>query len=142
VTADAAREEIVDEDALLRRIPDQRGNMWTRKNGRLRPSSAALKPSDSAAGLSVNVRRLLPNPSDPASALGKRMDDGLVEFPAAVPRAAGLDVMHAPLPDRYSRANVIGWAQLDKPAAKRIQRELALRAAWVKHPASAASGAA
>lgn len=137
MTGDGGREVIADDDGLLRRIPDQPERMWTRRSGRLRPSSAALKPASSDGGLSVDVRRLLPDPADPAAALGNRTDDGLIEFRAAVPRSSGLDVTHTPLPERYSHADVIGWAQLGKAAAKRIQRELALRAAWVKHPASA-----
>lgn len=52
MTASQAREPILDEDWLLRRIPDQ-PTMWTRKDGPLRPSSPALNDQ----GLSVDVRR-------------------------------------------------------------------------------------
>jgi hypothetical protein len=139
MTSPESREPIADEDWLLRRIPDQPERMWTRKSGVLRPSSAALKPPDVDSGLSVDVRRLLPDPSVPTSALGDREGDGLVEFQAAEPRAAELDVIHTPLPDRYSHADVTGWEQLEKAVAKRFRRELAKRAIWVKQPASASA---
>lgn len=90
-------EHIEDHDLLLRRIPDQPEAMWTRKGGMLRPSSAALKPSQIDCGLSVDVRRLLEDPGAPTSVLGDRTGDGLIEFEAGDPRAAGLDVQHAPL---------------------------------------------
>src|SRR5579875_945278 len=100
------REAIADRDWLLRRIPDQPERMWTRKCGVLRPSSAALKPASQDRGMSVDVRRLLRDPSRPTSVLGDRADDGLVEFQAATPRHAGLDVIHTPLRHRYSHADV------------------------------------
>ena len=133
------REAIADEDWLLRRIPDQPERMWTRKGGVLRPSSAALKPSSIDEGLSVDVRRLVADPSEPTSVLGDRGDVGLVEFQAAQPRAAGLDVVHTPLPDRYSHADVVGFELLEKAVAKRFRRELAKSVVWVKQPASAAA---
>ncbi len=139
MTDDDPREEIADEDWLLRRIPDQPERMWTRTGGRLRPSSAAFKPSAAGSGLSVDVRRLLPDPREPVSVLGDQHDSGVVEFKAAEPRTAGLDVVHTPLPERYSHADLVGFATLAKPAAKRLQRELAKRAVWVKQPASAAA---
>jgi hypothetical protein len=111
--------------------------MWTRKGGVLRPSSAALKPSSQDQGLLVDVRRLLPDPAAPASALGDQQDAGLVEFQAAIPRTAGLDVIHTRLPSRYSHAEVVGFERLEKPVEKRFRRELAKAAVWVKQPASA-----
>jgi len=137
MTAAESRESIADEDWLLRRILDQPERMWTRKGGVLRPSSAALKPSSGDQGLSVDVRRLLVDPADPASALGDREADGLVEFQAATPRAAGLDVIHTPLPDRYSHGDVVGFERLEKVVEKRFRRELAKAVVWVKQPASA-----
>lgn len=136
MSAAESREPIADEDWLLRRIPDQPERMWTRKGGVLRPSSAALKPSSEDSGLSVDVRRLLPDPADPASVLSNREDDGLVEFQAATPRSAGLDAIHTPLADRYSHADVVGFHLLEKAAAKRFRRDLAKAAVWVKQPAS------
>jgi hypothetical protein len=131
------REPIADEDWLLRRIPDQPEQMWTRKRGVLRPSSAALKPAGENRGMSVDVRRLLDDPSNPASALSDRQHDGLVEFQAAIPRQAGLDVAHTPLPERYSHADVLGFEKLAPAQSLRFRRELARQAAWVKLPASA-----
>lgn len=139
MTEPVGAEAIGDGDWLLRRVPDQPERMWTRKAGVLRPSSAALKPSSIDGGLSVDVRRLLEDPSAPTSALEDRVDDGLVEFRAAEPRAAGLDVQHAPLPDRFSHANVVGFDGLAKVDEKRFRRELAKHAAWVQEPASAAT---
>lgn len=139
MTSAESREAIADEDWLLRRIADQPERMWTRKGGALRPSSAALKPSSVDAGLSVDIRRLLADPGEPASVLGDREEDGLVEFQAATPRTAGLDVLHAPLPDRYSHADVIGFERLEKAVAMRFRRELAKIAVWVKQPTSAAA---
>lgn len=130
-------EKIDDADWLLRRIPDQQERMWTRAGGVLRPSSAALKPAQLDGGLSVDVRRLLPDPAAPASVLGDRHGDGLIEFRAAYPRAAGLDVLHSPLPDRYAHADVVGFQRLAKPAEKRFRRELAKAAVWVQQPQSA-----
>lgn len=133
-------ELIDDSDWLLRRVPDQHGKMWTRKGGVLRPSSAALKPSQADGGLSVDVRRLLAQPTLPDSVLGERPDDGLVEFRAAHPRGAGLTVEHAPLENRYSHANVSGFDRFERAEEKRIRRELAKQVAWVQEPASAAMG--
>lgn len=139
MTSADAREPIADEDWLLRRILDQPERMWTRKGGVLRPSSAAFKPSSEDQGLSVDVRRLLPDPAAPTSALGSQQDAGLVEFQAATPRAAGLDVIHTPLPSRYSHADVVGFERLEKPVEKRFRRELAKGVVWVKQPATAVS---
>lgn len=137
MTSAELREAIADEDWLLRRIPDQPEQMWTRKGGLLRPSSAALKPSSVDQGLSVDVRRLLPDPAAPTTVLEDRHDDGLAEFQAAMPRAAGLDAVHTPLPRRYSHADVVGFERLEKPVAMRFRRELAKAAVWVKQPGSA-----
>ncbi len=140
MTRGAGREPIADDDWLLRRILDQPERMWTRQeDGALRPSSAAFKPAQVDGGLSVDVRRLLPDPSNPTSVLDDQHDSGLVEFNAAQARKASLDVVHTPLTERYSHADVVGFAGLAKPVAKRLQRELAKRAVWVKHPASAAA---
>lgn len=138
MTADDPREEIADEDRLLRRIPDQPERMWTRAGGRLRPSSAAFKPSEADGGLSVDVRRLLPDPATPTLVLDVTPDAGLIELRAANARELELEVVHTPQRDHYSHADVIGFARLEKAAAKRAQRELAKRAVWVQEPASAA----
>jgi len=89
--------------------------------------------------MSVDVRRLLRDPSRPTSVLGDRADDGLVEFQAATPRHAGLDVIHTPLRHRYSHADVVGFERLRKSEAMRFRRELAMSAVWVKQPASSAA---
>lgn len=129
-------EAIADDDYLLRRIPDQPEQMWTRRDGMLRPSSAAMKPASEGGGMSVDVRRLLGG-APPLSVLAGREGDGLVEFQAKVPRDLGLDAIHTPLPDRYSHADVVGFSGLEPAEAKRARRELAKRAAWVQNPASA-----
>jgi hypothetical protein len=130
-------ETIADDDWLLRRIPDQPERMWTRTGGALRPSSAALKPAQTDGGMSVDVRRLLPDPREPLTVLEGQNDSGLIEFRAQQPRNAGLDVVHSPLPNRYSHADVVGLDSLNKPVAKRFLRELAKQAVWVKMPTSA-----
>lgn len=131
---------IADGDCLLRRVPDRPERMWTRKSGLLRPSSAALKPSEADGGLSVDVRRLLADPARPVSALGDQASDGPVELRAAQLREHRLDVEHAPLEGRWSHANVMGFDRFDKNQGLRIRRTLAKQAVWVQEPASAAAG--
>ena len=130
-----ALEEIADRDLLLRRIPDQPA-MWTRKGGQVRPSSAAMQPSETDGGLSVDVRRLLPNPTIPTSVLGEHPEHGLVEFSARVPRELDLEVVHDPLPDRCSHANIAGFPG-DRAAHLRVRRTIAKRSVWVKMPPGA-----
>lgn len=133
-------EEISSQEALLRRIPNV-PNLWTEgSDGQVRVSSAAMSPSTEDGGLSVNVRRLLECPADPADEmLGESVDGvGLAEFFASVAYDQGLDVEHAPLPDNWAHANVAGFHQMTRNRAKRAQRELAKAAAWVRMPADAA----
>lgn len=91
-------EPIHDADALLRRIPDRPAQWTKRSDGTARPSSASMKPSSEDGSLSVNVRRLLDDPTDPTSVLNGLSGFGLAEFEAAVPRTNGLEVEHTRSP--------------------------------------------
>ena len=124
----------------MRRIPNV-PNLWTEgSHGQIRVSSAAMSPSTEDGGLSVNVRRLLDCPADPADEmLGSSIDgSGLAEFFASVAYSQQLDVEHAPLPDNKAHANVAGFHRMTGNRAKRAQRELAKAAAWIRMPADAA----
>lgn len=130
-------EEIRSEDALLRRIADRPEEMWSRMaDGTARPSSASMKPHPSDRGLSVDVRRLLPDRTQPTSVLDATPAHGLVEFRAADAFDLNLKVQHGPLPENTAHANVTGFDGMGKSAAKRAQKELAKTAAWVCMPAS------
>lgn len=127
--------DIEDEDALLRRVANHPDMV---KRGEGRPTSAAFKPSERDGGLSVDVRRLLPDATDPTSVLDQYPEHGLVELRAAAPRELGLDVIHDPLPENYAHANIVPEAQMDRAAQRRAYRELARRCtAWVRLPAHA-----
>ncbi len=131
-------EPIADEDALLRRVKDQPGALWVlEKDGRKRPTSGAMKPSASNRGLSVDVRRLLENPTEPRSSLAEGPEAGLVEFRAKVPRALGLEVEHEPIDANPAHANVVGFERLSRSQSQRARKTLAERAVWVQEPASA-----
>lgn len=131
-------EHIDDSDALLRRIPDQPGQLWTRRpDGTARPSSASMKPSSDDGGLSVDVRRLLSDPAVPTSVLEDGSGLGLAEFEAGVPRANRLDVEHSPIEGNDAHANVRGFEAMSKNEAKRAQKALAEAAAWIQMPAGA-----
>ncbi len=96
-----------------------------------------MKPSSEDGGLSVDVRRLLGDPSDPASVLPSDAGLGLAEFAAAVPRANRLEVAHAPLEGNGAHADIRGFAEMSRKEAKRAQKALAEAAAWVRMPAGA-----
>ncbi len=131
-------ENIEDSDALLRRIPDRPEQLWTKRaDGTTRPTSASMKPSSEDGRLSVDVRRLLPNPTDPTSVLGVEAGLGLAEFAAAVPRANGLEVELSPLEQNEAHADIRGFDVMSKKQAKRAQKALAEAAAWVQMPAGA-----
>jgi len=131
-------ENIEGTDALLRRIPDRPEQLWTKRaDGTTRPTSASMKPSSEDGGLSVDVRRLLPDPTDPISVLGGEAGLGLAEFPAAVPRANGLEVEHTPLEGNDAHADIRGFDEMSRNEAKRAQKALAEAAAWVQMPAGA-----
>lgn len=130
---------IGDGDALLRRVAN-RPNMVKREGDVVRPTSAVFNPAREDGGVSVDVRRLLADPSDPVSVLDSTPEHGLVELRAAVPRGLGLDldVVHAPEPGNPAHANIVGLPELQKAARKRASRELALACAWVRQPGLAA----
>lgn len=132
-------EDIDNDDALLRRIPDQ-PSMWTRKGGGVRPTSASLQPSDDDGGLSVDVRRLISDPAAPTSVLGEHPLHGLVEFAAGAVRQLDLEVEHAPLSGRYSHANVTGFPA-GTAESLRVRRNLAKTAVWVQMPPGALDAA-
>lgn len=132
-------EEVAADDALLRRIPDK-PDMWT--DGEVvRPSSAAMKPADADGGLSVSIRRLLDDPAEPLSALDGQPDGyGLTEIHARDAFDLELDVEHAPLPEDIAHANICGFDRFTKSRAKRLQKELALAAVWIRMPEGAFEG--
>ena len=128
--------EIKDDDALLRRVANK-PNMFKHEGAVVRPSSAAFKPAGQDGGISVDVRRLLPDPSDPLSPLEGLPEHGLVELRATVPRANGHDVVHAPLKDNDAHANIFPAAGLGKADQRRAQREMALASVWIRQPSGA-----
>jgi hypothetical protein len=128
--------DVQDDDALLRRVANAPA-MWTRAGGAIRPTSAAMKPHDADAGLSVDIRCLLDDPGDPLVAINGFPGYGLAELEARVPFALDLAVIHEPLDDNAAHANIVGFDGLSKSEAKRVQRELAKAAAWVCMPEGA-----
>lgn len=95
-----------------------------------------MKPSSEDGGLSVDVRRLLPDPAVPTSVLEDGSSLGLAEFTAVVPRDNGLDVDHNPLEGNDAHADIRGFEAMSKKEAKRAQKALAEAAAWIQMPAS------
>lgn len=134
-------EPIDDGDALLRRIPDRPAQWTKRPDGTARPTSAAMKPHSEGGGLSVDVRRLLPDPANPLAVLEGVPGLGLAEFQAAVPRANGLQVEHTPLEENDAHADIRGFEAMSRKEAKRAQKALAEAAAWIRMPAGALDGA-
>ncbi len=130
-------EAIGDDDALLRRVADNPHQWKQYPDGSIRPTSPTMKPHDEDGGLSVDVRRLLADPKAPESAVGEFPHHGLVEFRAHVPRSHGLAVDHDPLPDNYAHGNITGFTEVSPKVAKRIQKEMAKAATWVRMPAGA-----
>lgn len=130
-------ESIDDADALLRRIPDRPAQWTKRSDGTARPTSASMKPSSEDGGLSVDVRRLLDDPTDPTSVLNGLSEFGLAEFEAAVPRTNGLEVEHTPLSENHAHADIRGFEAMSKKDAKRAQKALAEAAAWIQMPPGA-----
>jgi hypothetical protein len=129
-------EAVAADDALLRRVANN-PHMWTDEEG-IRPSSAAMKPADVDGGLSVSMRRLLENPSEPLSALEGHPDGcGLTELHARDAFDLELDVEHTPLPDDFAHANICGFNRFSKSRAKRLQRKLALAAVCLPRSGSA-----
>lgn len=131
-------EAIDDDDALLRRVADNPYQWKRAADGSIRPTSPTMKPHSDDGGLSVDVRRLLDDPKQPQSVLAELPGHGLVEFRARVPRSHGLAVDHDPLPENYAHGNITGFAELPPKEAKRIQKEMAKAATWVRMPAGAA----
>lgn len=88
-------------------------------------------------GISVDVRRMLPDPKAPTWVLRNHPDHGLLEFRASAAVDLELDVQHAPLPDDHSHANILGLAPLPRKAQARVRKELAMASAWVRQPPDA-----
>lgn len=136
-------EQVNDADALLRRIPSN-PDMWSRgADGSIRPSSAAFAPHPDDLKLSVDVRRLIADPADPCAVLDRDQDRqaGLSELFARLPRSLDLDVVHAPLRGNPAHANIDGFEALSRGPRKRVQKELAKGATWIRMPVGAtASG--
>lgn len=130
-------EEIADDDALLRRVADNPDLLSRSPNGAIRPSSVSMKPHGTDGRLSVDVRRMLASPSKPEDVLTAHPASGLVEFRALAARDLELVVAHDPLPANRAHANITGFAALSRKQAKRVQRELAKAAVWIRMPAGA-----
>mgnify|MGYP000274084536 CR=1 FL=1 len=78
-------ETIDDNDALLRRVADRPGDLWSRQDdGTIRPTSVAFKPHPDDNKVSVELRRLLADPTNPMTALDQYPEHGLVELVAAI----------------------------------------------------------
>lgn len=104
-------------------------------------SSAAMSPHPRDQALSVDVRRLIPDPRNPLTApsvVAGEAADGVAELFARAAEALGLTVEHDPLRDNRAHAGITGFDQMRPGVAKRAQRELAKSATWVREPASAA----
>lgn len=118
-------------DALLRRVPAQPSMINTDRGT---PSSAAFSPSSEDRGISVWIRRLLDEPTDPIAVLDNALD-GLAELWAQVAFGVGMDVVHVPLEGNYAHGNIYAPAAWSKSQVKRACKELAGDAAWVREPA-------
>ena len=132
--------EIDDPDCLLRRVANH-PDLVKRDGGVVRPSSVAFRPANEDDKISVEIRKLLEEPANPLSTLAEHPDHGLVEFRAELPRSLGLDVEHDPLPGNHAHGNIVGMSELARSERKRLSRELALRAVWVRQPAVALDAA-
>lgn len=129
---------ITGSDVLLRRIPDLPEEQWIRGgNGVVRATSAAMKPTDDDGCLSVDVRRLLPDPGDPCSVLERFPNQGLCEFLAQVARDLDLRVDCDPIPGNPAHACISGFDAFSEKVAKRKRKDLALACVWIRMPASA-----
>ena len=128
--------EIEDEDALLRRVANK-PDMVKRDGQAVRPTSAVFKPASEDGGISVDVRKLLVDPTEPLSVLTETPEHGLVELRARVPRANQLDVVHTPQAGNPAHADIVNLGDLSRPLQKRARRELALASVWVRQPAVA-----
>ena len=111
--------------------------MVKRKGDIVRPTSVVFKAHSDDQGISVDVRRLLPDSGDPLSVLADLPNHGLVELRAGVPRVLGLTVDADALPENPAHANINGMGGLEKPEAKRLARELALASVWIRQPSVA-----
>lgn len=134
------KQAIEPDDALLRRVTND-PNLWTRKEGRLRVSSAAMSPHPEDGLLSVDARKLIPEPSDPLTApcLDQGApEDGLAELVTRVVLDLGLSANHDAQPDNPAHVNIKGFETMSAKQAKRAQRELAKKATWIREPAGAA----
>ncbi len=132
-------EPIEPDDALLRRVRND-PNLWTEKEGTLRVSSAAMSPHSGDSGLSVDARKLIPDPRDPLTAPcldEAEGGDGLAELFARVALNFGLSADHEPLPANRAHVNITGFETMTTSRAKRVQKELAKSATWVREPAGA-----
>lgn len=125
--------EIEDEDALLRRVAN-RPNMVKQDGGVFRPTSAAFKGAKADGGLSVDVRRLLPDPTRPETAVDAFPEHGLVELRAGSVRELDLEVLHDPIAENYAHGNIFPTDGMSRAAQGRACRELALKCVWVRQP--------
>lgn len=132
--------EINDEDCLLRRVAN-RPDLVKRDGDIVRPSSVAFNPAREDGNISVEIRKLLEDPTQPLAVLSEFPEHGLVELRAEAPRGLGLEVVHDPLPDNEAHGNIIGLADMARAERKRLTRELALRAVWIREPAVALDAA-
>lgn len=137
------RRQIADEHYLLRRIPPRPEFTEPRSDGSFGVAESAFNAKEikglngTRRELSVTVRDFLDDPKEPLAALGDRPHHGLIEFRAAVPHSAGLDVEHEPVPDNPAHANIVGWAEGKAGKTQRMRQRIELAKAdysWVRQP--------
>jgi hypothetical protein len=134
VTARADDDSILDEDVLLRRVPNRPRFLASDGKGGRRLSSQALELRESEEGCSVDVQSRLVDPANRESVLnGHPSAWGLACFLAQDARACQHNVAGDPLPDNQAHALVVPLAE-SRTAQKRNFSDLAKRASLLKEP--------
>lgn len=124
---------VTDDNLLLRRVLDKPVEWFVEEGDSIRVSSAAFR--DSLNELSVNVA----TETTTAEVLEGREFDGLVEFPARIPRENNHIISKTLEPDdppEPSHRVVCPHAGLSKSQIKKTAKAMALAAVWVVLPKS------
>jgi hypothetical protein len=126
---------IVDDDDLLRRVPNRPRMVTTESDGKLRPTSAALALREGETGCSVDVRGRLEDPDEPLTVLdGHDAAWGVATCTAGAARTDGAHhVVSDELPDNRAHAQVVPTAT-SKSAQRRNFKSLAERMTFVQDP--------
>jgi hypothetical protein len=131
---------IVDDDDLLRRVPNWPMMVTTESDGKLRPTSAALdlRRDLGETGCSVDIQARLSDPEHPLTVLaGHPAEWGLATCTAGDARSDDTHrVVGEPLPDDPAHAEVIPVATTRK-AQKRNFKALAERMRFLRDPVMA-----